>query len=274
MHSSCAYRTDAAAVTRLPWRTAEQGPSDEAKVRGARACSRACACARARPARRSVGDPPPCARRRVASRRRACAQAGGSGGAGAAPAIDESEFAGLDMRASAEKLSEVARAAGATIPDDAASARVSCGTALAATKGDEGELRPAAALAELLKKFPARKAVLLSAAHPANGTICTLLQECVAPAARARLASPSPLALVWFCFALRVAWRCGVAVAVGSGLVLLCAARCVALYGVASRRVAWCCVALRCAALRGVALRCVCCGEMDRVAQSCPCLVG
>jgi hypothetical protein len=92
--------------------------------------------------------------------------------------LDVEVFAELEMIEQANKLVELAREAGATLSDDPNTARIAAGTALTATKDDDSNSDPRAALASLLKKFPPKRTVpMQSIKHPDNATICALLKE-------------------------------------------------------------------------------------------------
>jgi hypothetical protein len=87
-------------------------------------------------------------------------------------------FAELEMIEQANKLVELARDAGATLSGDRNTACIAAGTALTATKDDDGNSDPRAALAGLLKKFPPKRTLSMqSIKHPDNATICELLKE-------------------------------------------------------------------------------------------------
>mmetsp|Transcript_26696 Transcript_26696/g.89374 ORF Transcript_26696/g.89374 Transcript_26696/m.89374 type:complete len:398 (-) Transcript_26696:104-1297(-) len=92
--------------------------------------------------------------------------------------VDASDFAGLGPREKADKLAGAARAAGLQLPEDEAKARVAAGTALNATKTEDGDDDLDAALKELARKYPpAQASGGLKCGHPDNAKICELLKE-------------------------------------------------------------------------------------------------
>ncbi|KAG8465133.1 hypothetical protein KFE25_012496 [Diacronema lutheri] len=128
---TCGYKAEAAKASRLPWRTAEEGP-------------------------RAVEAEP--------------AAAGGA-------QLDAAQFDGLSPQAAADRLVSVAREAGATLSADETTARIAAGTALNASRDEEGKPEPAKALRELLAKYPPKRTAKMEASHPANSTIVALLKE-------------------------------------------------------------------------------------------------
>eukprot|EP00307_Rebecca_sp_RCC1486_P006877 CAMPEP_0119418514 /NCGR_PEP_ID=MMETSP1335-20130426/18418_1 /TAXON_ID=259385 /ORGANISM="Chrysoculter rhomboideus, Strain RCC1486" /LENGTH=409 /DNA_ID=CAMNT_0007443767 /DNA_START=78 /DNA_END=1307 /DNA_ORIENTATION=- len=101
---------------------------------------------------------------------------GGAKGAGKA-AIDPAEFEGLDRRAMAARLVELARAEELSLAQDESSALIAAGTALGASMDDDGNPVPAKAFEELRAKFPRKVQKELKCRHEKNATICTLLKE-------------------------------------------------------------------------------------------------
>lgn len=128
--------------------------------------------------------------------------------------LDVSQFDGLDTAAAAELLATLAQAAGASMSDEPRTARIAAGTALNASRDEDGAPDPAKALTQLLAKwaaappgrrgysprsasgcarsarcllrplsrravrrYPPKRTSAIETGHPANATIVALFKE-------------------------------------------------------------------------------------------------
>ena len=144
---TCGYKAEAAKASRLPWRTAEEGP-------------------------RAVEAEP--------------AAAGGA-------QLDAAQFDGLSPQAAADRLVSVAREAGATLSADETTARIAAGTALNASRDEEGKPEPAKALRELLAKYGRRARACARRQPPLRCARARAAQSTAARRARPPRPAPPPV---------------------------------------------------------------------------------